>query len=257
MNLEVYRPDGSLRPVEEASSLRALRGEIVKNQEEIIRMPINGELRYRQVNASPVRDQKGNIIGTISVVRDITEHKRYEQQLFDTNQRLEALMMASLVGISFSNDPTCQFIAGTSVLLAQFDGSKEDNISASAPNYDALGRQVRFFLDGRQISDIELPLQRAVAENRVIPPMALEVQLLSGRRWFTEASGAPIHDLEGNIIGGVAITVDVTERKRAEIKLKQTLDNLVNLVKERTAELETAEKTLKLKKKSLSIQMKD
>ena len=67
----------------------------------------------------------------------------------------------------------------------------------------------------------------------------------------------PIHDLGGNIIGGLAITVDVTERKRAEIKLKQTLDNLENLVKERTAELETAEKTLKLKKKSLSIQMKN
>ncbi len=137
----------------------------------------------------PVKDAAGNIVQWFGTNTNITEHKRYEQQLFDTNQRLEALMMASPVGISFSNDPTCQFIAGSSVLLAQFDGSKEDNISASAPNYDALGRQVRFFLDGRQISDIELPLQRAVAENRVIPPMALEVQLLSGRRWFTEASG--------------------------------------------------------------------
>ncbi len=80
------------------------------------------------------------------------------------------------MGISFSNDPTCQFITGNSALLAQFDSSTEDNISTSAPNDDALGRQVRFFLNGRQISDIELPLQRAVAENRMIPPMELEVQ---------------------------------------------------------------------------------
>jgi PAS domain S-box-containing protein len=47
----------------------------VKNQGEIIRMPIDGELRYWQVNASPVRDQKGDIIGSISVVQDITESK--------------------------------------------------------------------------------------------------------------------------------------------------------------------------------------
>ena len=36
-SLEVYRPDGTPRPVEEAPLLRALCGEIVKNQEEIIR----------------------------------------------------------------------------------------------------------------------------------------------------------------------------------------------------------------------------
>jgi PAS domain-containing protein len=68
LNLEVYNPDGSLRTVKKAPPLHALHGEIVKNQEEIIRMPIDGELRYRQVNASPVRDQKGDIIGSISVV---------------------------------------------------------------------------------------------------------------------------------------------------------------------------------------------
>jgi PAS domain S-box-containing protein len=112
---------------------------------------------------------------------DITELKLKEQQLYNSNQRLEAIMTASPVGISFSIDQTCQFIAGNSTLLAQFESNTEDNVSASAPNDDVLGRQIRFFLDGRQISDKELPLQRAVAENRVIPPMELEVQLPSGR----------------------------------------------------------------------------
>jgi hypothetical protein len=143
-------------------------------------------------------------------------------------------MMASPMGISFSNDPPCQFITGNFALLAQFDSSTEDNISTSALNDDALGRQVRFFLNGRQISDIELPLQRAVTENRVIPPMELEVQLPSRRRWFAEASGALIHDQEGNVIGCLAITLDIPDRKRAGTKLKQTFDNLENLVKERT-----------------------
>jgi PAS domain S-box-containing protein len=81
MNLEVHRPDGSLRPVEEAPSLRALLGEIVKNQEEIVRMPVSGELRYRQVSATPMRDLEGNIVGSVSVVRDITELKMAEKVL--------------------------------------------------------------------------------------------------------------------------------------------------------------------------------
>ncbi len=86
---EVYRPDGSPRPVEEAPPLRALQGEIVKNQEEVVRTPVYGELRYRQVNAAPVRNTSGNIIGSVSVVRDITELKEAEKALQKAHDSLE------------------------------------------------------------------------------------------------------------------------------------------------------------------------
>jgi signal transduction histidine kinase len=46
----------------------------------LVRTPVNGELRYRQVNASPVKDADGRIIGSISIVRDITESKRAEKE---------------------------------------------------------------------------------------------------------------------------------------------------------------------------------
>jgi PAS domain S-box-containing protein len=91
-NLEVYRPDGSPRPVEEAPPLRALKGEIVKNQEEIIRTPASGELRYRQVSSAPVRDSEGNIIGSVSVVRDITELKQLQNRLQEHAGDLEKLV---------------------------------------------------------------------------------------------------------------------------------------------------------------------
>jgi PAS domain S-box-containing protein len=78
---EVYRPDGTARPVEEAPPLRALRGETVTGQEEIVRTPDTGQLRHRQVNAAPVRDRDGAIIGSVSVVRDITDRKRGEEAL--------------------------------------------------------------------------------------------------------------------------------------------------------------------------------
>lgn len=83
--LEVLRPDGSPRPVEEAPPLRALRGEIVRNEEELMRTPATCEWRWRQVSASPVRDFSGTIIGSVSVVRDITELKRAEEALKDAD----------------------------------------------------------------------------------------------------------------------------------------------------------------------------
>jgi PAS domain S-box-containing protein len=87
-SLEIYRPDGSPRPAEEAPPLRALRGEVVTNQEEIIRTPVSGELRYRQVSSAPVRDTGGNIIGSVSVVRDITDLKKVEEALRESEERV-------------------------------------------------------------------------------------------------------------------------------------------------------------------------
>lgn len=91
-NLEVLRPDGSLRPVEEAPPLRALRGEVVIDQQEIVRTPASGELRYREVSASPVRAADGNIIGSVAVVRDITERIALEKELERHRDNLQTLV---------------------------------------------------------------------------------------------------------------------------------------------------------------------
>jgi PAS domain S-box-containing protein len=88
--LEIYRPNGSIRSVEDAPPLRALRGEMVRNDEEIIRTPASGELRYRQISASPVRDAGGAIIGAVAVVRDVTERKEAEETLKQQSAKLEA-----------------------------------------------------------------------------------------------------------------------------------------------------------------------
>ena len=97
-SLEVYDPNGNPRPINEAPPLKALNGEIVRNMEEIVRTPSTNELRHRQVNASPVKDANGNIVGAVSVVRDITELKMVEKQkqkLLEKEQQLSEELQAS------------------------------------------------------------------------------------------------------------------------------------------------------------------
>jgi len=90
--LEVLRPDGTPRPLSEAPPIRALAGEVVRDEEQIVRIPRTGELRHRQVSSAPVRDSGGVIIGSVSVVRDVTDKRLREKELQEAEHRRQRLM---------------------------------------------------------------------------------------------------------------------------------------------------------------------
>ena len=206
----------------------------------------SGEERWITANGRADNDQAGRMSWVLGVNIDITARKQAEQALFAAKQRLQTLMQAVPVGVSFSDDPTCQRVTGNPAVLAQFEVGAADNLSASAPDAVAPGRQVRFLRDGQPITDADLPLQRAVAENREIGPMELEVLLPSGRRWFAQASGAPILDHQGNVVGGVAVTVDITALKQAEAALRESREEYRHLVEGSGSVILRADKDMRI-----------
>ena len=90
--LEVLRPDGTPRPFSEAPPVRALAGEVVRDEEQIVRIPRTGELRHRQVSSAPVRDSGGAIIGSVSVVRDVTDSRLREKERQEAARQREQLI---------------------------------------------------------------------------------------------------------------------------------------------------------------------
>ncbi|MCX9074875.1 MAG: PAS domain S-box protein [Candidatus Methanoperedens sp.] len=78
--LETYSPDGRPCSKEDSPLFRSLRGETLKNVEEIVRHPLTGEMLYREVNSAPLMSKDGKILGAVAVVRDITERKITEKE---------------------------------------------------------------------------------------------------------------------------------------------------------------------------------
>ncbi|NLF31761.1 MAG: PAS domain S-box protein [Planctomycetes bacterium] len=87
--LQIRRLDGTAQPKADAVLPRALRGEVIRSEGEIVRNLATGQPRWREVSAAPIRGAGGRIIGAVAVVRDITDRKRAEQALQKAKDELE------------------------------------------------------------------------------------------------------------------------------------------------------------------------
>ena len=222
-SLEVFRPDGTIRPVEEAPPLRALAGEIVRNQMEIVKTPVKGELRYRQINAAPVKDASGKIIGAVSVVRDITESKKIEEQLRQRAEELETVMNVVPVAIWVAHDPACHNITGNQTANRFYEAEEGENVSAGPAPGEPIPER-RFFRNGKELAAEELPMQEASARNVDIQGSEFNVLLPSGKSRTLWGSASPLRNDDGQVRGVVAAFLDVTDRTREQEKLKESED---------------------------------
>jgi PAS domain S-box-containing protein len=192
-SLEVYRPDGSVRPVDEAPPLKSLKGEVVKSQEEIIRTPATKELRYRQVNAAPVKDINGNIIGSVSVVRDITNLKKVEDALKKAHVTLEEKVKKRTDELEKTNK-----------ILQEINIVRKKEIHHRIKNNlqvisSLLDLQAEKFRNKRNIEDSQVLEAFRESQDRVISMALIHEELYKGGGFDTLNFSQYIHELADNL----------------------------------------------------------
>ena len=211
--LEVFRSDGSVRPIEEAPPLLALKGEKIRNAEEIVRTPSQNELRYRQINASPVKDANGDIIGSVSVVRDITERKKVEREM-DFQAYLLSQVDDSIIGTN-SNFQIIYWNHGAEKMY----GFTED---------EALGKESTELL--RPIYRKKGEREKIVQEidEKGISKSIIRTRHKNGNIMVVEANSSRLSNESGATSGYVVVHRDITENKKGEEILKRQA-GLINL----------------------------
>lgn len=179
------------------------------------------------VKASPLYDNKGNLVGSIETVRDITEQKKAREKLQDTLKRLEieksqlsAIIENAPIGIIIAEAPSGKF------LLANKQISEIWHYPSAAKS-DEFKKYKGFHHDGRYYKPKEWPLSRSIRNGEVIKDEEIEILRCDGTRGWLSTSSVPVMDDKGNIILGIVIDLDITERKKAEEKTRRALEEIV------------------------------
>jgi PAS domain S-box-containing protein len=101
--LEVFLPDGSPAPLDMWAVPRALHGETATNAEYTLRRKDTGESWVGSYSFGPIRDGDSRIVGAVVVGRDITSHKRAEEEIRRLNTELEQRVRARTAQLEASN----------------------------------------------------------------------------------------------------------------------------------------------------------
>lgn len=147
------------------------------------------------------------------------------QDADEQNSRLRALMDALPVGVwvaeangslSITNRAAADFYGGCAPLA---DSTKEYKV-------------YRVFRpdSGAPIPTEEHPLSRAL-RGEIVTDMVMDFERFDGTRGTQIASAAPIRNTGGDILGGVAVAMDITALKQAEAALKENERKAQALIK--------------------------
>lgn len=186
------------RQDEEADILKRLsRGQRIEHYE-TVRRKKNGQLCDVTLTISPVRDAGGRLIGASKIARDITELKRAQRALHETQERWRVTLESIADGV-IATDAQGRVTFANSAALGLLGRTKAAVVGNRLP-------EVFPIINEHTREAVTNPVERVVRERKVV---GLANHTVLRRPDGTEIpiadSGAPILDADGRLVGVVLV----------------------------------------------------
>lgn len=184
----------------------------------------NGDLYVESALISPIKDEKGNIAHFIGIKEDITEHKKLEESLKESEKKYRAI---------FENTGTATMIIEEDMTISMINTEFEKLTGYSKEEVEGKKSWTEFVMS----EDLKNLKQHhdSRRNNPEDAPRHHELRFIDRHKKIKEVFTTVdmIPDTKQSIVSAL----DITKRKRAEEELSNYKDKLEELVKTRTAEL--------------------
>jgi PAS domain S-box-containing protein len=195
------------------------------------------------------RDSAGRAVRACGTHLDITDRRQAEDKLAESEAILKAAMDNSQVGIVIADAPSGRLRYMNDAAMCIGPGGNRLHDEA-AGIFECVKAWPLLHLDGTPFRRDEVPLVRAVQHGETCGAEFV-LRKTDAEDRIIWAKAAPIRNRRGDVVSAIVVSVDVTERKRAEEELARHRDRLEELVADRTAELRAAQAEL-LRKERLA-----
>jgi PAS domain S-box-containing protein len=175
---------------------------------------LGGKNRYIAFDAAPIRDDNGKITAAIETLQDITERKQAEDAQQEGQRQLKAIL-DNIPDIAWLKDKESRFIAVNEPFGKSCGFKPEDLVGKT--DLDIWSRDLAELYKADDKEVMESGKRKQVEE-----PLTDS----EGKALWIETIKTPTYDAHGNVVGTAGIARDITDRKRAQEELRQTLDSL-------------------------------
>jgi PAS domain S-box-containing protein len=171
-----------------------------------VRLHKSGRLIDVSLTVSPIRDDKGNIVGAAKIVRDITRHKKLEEAAL----RLAAIVESSDDAIA-SKD--------LNGIITSWNRSAEKLFGYKAE--ETVGKPVTMIIPPELHHD-EIMILSKIRRGEKIDHFETIRLHKNGERIEVSLTISPIKDDNGNVVGAAKIIRNITETNKIERALRTT-----------------------------------
>jgi PAS domain S-box-containing protein len=207
--LEIRDAEGTLTPMEQWPVPKALRGEAGSNEEYSIRRRDTGETWIGSYSYGPIREKGGSIIGSVVSARDITEQRRKDEALRNSELRYKALVETTFDWI-WEVDVDAKYTYASPKIFDLLGYTTEEII----------GRTPFEFMPIEEAERVSRVFAVMVAERRPFAALENTNRHKDGHLVILESSGVPVFGPTGEFKGYRGMGRDITARKQAQEELR-------------------------------------